>query len=228
MIITPNVQTYVKSYFNCQSAVLGALIEEEGGSGSGGSHWERKVYFDEYMTASVWSAGGKVTLLTLNFFKDTGFYYEVDMTKAENPYFGKNQGCTFAEGGASAAPEYCDATDTSTVCGFDHTYGGYCSTGDRFGSGAAYIRPYSNILCAFPENIDGTNSWGASIYNSQSRCLKVGANPLCLPVTCSGNNMQFTIGGANHDCTEGSTVSTSSGTVTCPANYEVFCARQNC
>ena len=42
--------------------------------------------------------GNKVTQITLHLFKDTGFYYDVDFSLAENIEFGKNKGCDFARG----------------------------------------------------------------------------------------------------------------------------------
>ena len=49
------------------------------------------------MTASVYF-GNKITQITLHLFKDTGYFYDVDFSLAENNYFGKNKGCTFARG----------------------------------------------------------------------------------------------------------------------------------
>ena len=88
MIITETVLAYVQSHFGCSDGVTGGMLEEEGiilfilgGSGSASAHWERKIYLDEMMTASVWSTGLKIGEVTLSLFKDSGFYEEVDMTK---------------------------------------------------------------------------------------------------------------------------------------------------
>lgn len=61
MVILPNVAAYVQAHFGCSNTSVGAAIEDEGGSGSLGSHWERKVFYDDYMTSSVWSSGAKIT-----------------------------------------------------------------------------------------------------------------------------------------------------------------------
>jgi hypothetical protein len=80
MVITSSVKSYVQNFFACSDTTIGALLENQGGSGSAGSHWERSIYYDEMMTASVWPSGLKVTPLTLNLLKDSGFYHTVDLT----------------------------------------------------------------------------------------------------------------------------------------------------
>lgn len=80
MIITHNVVDYVRTYFGCDSEdPVGALLEDEGGQGTSFSHWERKVYMDELMTASDWTPGLRISGLTLSLLKDTGFYFDVDL-----------------------------------------------------------------------------------------------------------------------------------------------------
>lgn len=81
MIITDGVAEYVRTHFGCErdDGPVGALLEDEGGSGTSFSHWERKVFMDELMTASDWTPGLRMSKLTLNLLKDTGFYYDVDL-----------------------------------------------------------------------------------------------------------------------------------------------------
>ena len=49
------------------------------------------------MAASAYTVR-KVTQISLHMFKDTGFYYDVDFSLAENIEFGKDKGCDFARG----------------------------------------------------------------------------------------------------------------------------------
>ena len=48
---SPRVVQAVRRHFNC-SSLAGAEVENDGGGGSAGSHWERRVYMDEFMTAT--------------------------------------------------------------------------------------------------------------------------------------------------------------------------------
>ena len=53
-IVTPKVLSYAKNYFNCPS-LTGVPLENEGTSGSLGSHWEKDIFYNEYMTSSITS-----------------------------------------------------------------------------------------------------------------------------------------------------------------------------
>lgn len=43
MIITPMVQSTVRSFFGC-SSMEGAEVEDDLGTGSAGSHWEQRLF----------------------------------------------------------------------------------------------------------------------------------------------------------------------------------------
>lgn len=75
MVILPNVLAYVQTYFGCSDGTTGALLEDSGGSGSLGSHWERSVYYDEVLTGSNFDTNRRISALTLNAFKDTNYFY---------------------------------------------------------------------------------------------------------------------------------------------------------
>jgi len=40
--------TRLKNHFNCPT-LEGGYLENEGGTGSAGSHWERKIFFNEVL-----------------------------------------------------------------------------------------------------------------------------------------------------------------------------------
>jgi leishmanolysin len=82
----------VREYFNCQS-IEGAPLENEGRVGSIGSHWERKVFMNEYMTASD-IADSKISIITLGLLEGTG-WYKPEYTMADNFYWGNGKGCGF-------------------------------------------------------------------------------------------------------------------------------------
>ncbi len=55
-LTTPRVSAVASSYFGCNDATLkGAPLENNGGSGSLGAHWERSVIYNDMMTASSMS-----------------------------------------------------------------------------------------------------------------------------------------------------------------------------
>lgn len=55
-IVSPRVQQETRRMFGCDSA-QGALLEDEGNSGSTGSHWETRLFEGELMLASASFAG---------------------------------------------------------------------------------------------------------------------------------------------------------------------------
>ena len=51
IIKTPRVLELAKQYYGCDD-IDGIPLENDGGSGSKGAHWERSLLGDEFMTAS--------------------------------------------------------------------------------------------------------------------------------------------------------------------------------
>ena len=80
LLITPKVKQFGAEYFGC-TTLSGVELENEGGSGSMGSHWERVLLFNEYMTSSDFRYPS-VSGFTLALMADTG-WYDVDSSLAE-------------------------------------------------------------------------------------------------------------------------------------------------
>lgn len=105
IVTSPHVVREFQAYYGCtttntnnngggippQITLLGPELEDEGGEFSGGSHWDRRIAFEELLTAST---GNKLSRLTLAFFDDTGFY-SVNYSAAEYTSFGRGAGCSF-------------------------------------------------------------------------------------------------------------------------------------
>jgi hypothetical protein len=99
------VQTYIldiepltsrlREYFGC-STLEGAYLENQGDAGSAGSHFERKVFMNEFMTASA-VPDAVISVFFLDFLKGTG-WYDVDYSMAEPFNWGKGKGCSFLDG----------------------------------------------------------------------------------------------------------------------------------
>ena len=80
-----------RNHYNCQS-LTGVELEDNGGSGSASSHFERMSLFNEMMTASSFK-DSSYSNFTLALLYDTG-WYDLDFSLAEHFYFGKNKGCS--------------------------------------------------------------------------------------------------------------------------------------
>ena len=82
-----------KKYYNCDN-VEGIELEEYGGEGTAGSHWEERILLGEYMTGVVYNEDQAISEFTLAVLEDLGFYKANYYTGGLMRY-GKNKGCDF-------------------------------------------------------------------------------------------------------------------------------------
>jgi len=84
----------LRAHFNCPT-LEGAYLENQGGSGSFGAHFERRIFFNEFMTAND-IRDPRFSEFTLALLEGTGWYKPV-YTMAEPMTYGKNAGCAFLD-----------------------------------------------------------------------------------------------------------------------------------
>lgn len=94
-VITPRVAQFTQRHFNCPG-MDGFELESSGGAGTAGSHWDKRIGGDEFMTGFV-NPLMPITPLTLSLFEDSGWYF-VDYSSTESFNWGKGLGCTFSMG----------------------------------------------------------------------------------------------------------------------------------
>jgi hypothetical protein len=92
-INSTKVVDVAKKYFNCDN-VIGVELENDGGSGTAGSHWEARVLLGEYMNGVIYSEEQVISEFTLALLEDTGLYKANYYTGGLMRY-GKNKGCDF-------------------------------------------------------------------------------------------------------------------------------------
>ena len=97
-IKTPTVMREARSYYNC-SDILFLPLEDEGGSGSAISHWERSQFNNEIMTASS-VPNSKISVFTLALLEDSG-WYSIDFMLKDDYTFLKNSKCNFNAPGST-------------------------------------------------------------------------------------------------------------------------------
>jgi hypothetical protein len=134
-LITPNLVNFARTYFNCPG-MTGVELENGGASpASTASHWEKRILYYEYMTATQNLQPGTVSGFTLSYFQDTGFY-EVNFTAADNTMtWGKGEGCPWVNNtcGSSWDSRYlCTTFQTQSQaaggqCGYDRKWSGACN-----------------------------------------------------------------------------------------------------
>ncbi|TNV70803.1 hypothetical protein FGO68_gene6814 [Halteria grandinella] len=75
LLQTPRVVAQAQKHFAC-SDITGVPMENEGGSGTAGSHWERALFYNEMMTGSDMVSSFAITDFTLQLLQDSGQYIQ--------------------------------------------------------------------------------------------------------------------------------------------------------
>jgi len=168
----PGLTDRLRAHFNC-STLEGAYLENQGASFSIGSHFERRIFFNELMTGST-IRDTRFSEFTLAFLEETG-WYQVDYKYAEPMTYGKDKGCDFLNqlcvnqttleprskefcGKLTAIGNYwtrrgvgvCGAssimTDASLSQGFDY-WGNKTTVIDQYADNCPTVQMYKNIDC---------------------------------------------------------------------------------
>ena len=92
-INSPKVINVAKKYFNCQN-IKGVELENSGGEGTAGSHWEARILLGDYMNGVIYTEEQVISEFTLALLEDTGCYKANYYTGGLMRY-GKNKGCDF-------------------------------------------------------------------------------------------------------------------------------------
>eukprot|EP00003_Mantamonas_plastica_P000300 TRINITY_DN1028_c0_g1_i4.p1 TRINITY_DN1028_c0_g1~~TRINITY_DN1028_c0_g1_i4.p1 ORF type:complete len:295 (+),score=58.79 TRINITY_DN1028_c0_g1_i4:899-1783(+) len=127
-IILPSVLSKARDQFSCfNNQLTGVQLEDGGGSGTARSHWERRLFKDDYMAGSV-PQRPVFSAVSLALLEDTGFY-KADYGKAETMGWGNGAGCTFFNGACSewTLEGYTCSEEGETSCSFDLRDKAVCS-----------------------------------------------------------------------------------------------------
>ena len=91
-ITSKKVIEQARKHFNC-SSLNKIPLENQGGEGSVGSHWESRYMLGDYMISTDYPDSA-ISDITLALFEDSGFY-KVNYYSGGLFKFGKNKGCDF-------------------------------------------------------------------------------------------------------------------------------------
>ena len=109
-IISSKALSKAREHFNC-SPLSFIPLENQGGEGSIGGHWESRYMLGDYMISTDFQ-DNTTSDITLALFEDTGFY-KVNYYTGSLFKFGKNKGCDFfnkncIENEKANFEEFCD------------------------------------------------------------------------------------------------------------------------
>ena len=126
-IISPKCVLKARQHFNCGS-LSGVPLENQGGEGSVGSHWESRYMLGDYMISTDY-IDTTLSDISLALFEDTG-YYQVNYYSGGLFKFGKNKGCDFINkkcinNGNPLSEEFCTSSKKK-MCSATRTMKSFC------------------------------------------------------------------------------------------------------
>ncbi|KAF2075002.1 hypothetical protein CYY_003698 [Polysphondylium violaceum] len=150
MITSPSVVEYSKKHFGCSDAI-GFELEDSGGSGTKGSHWEKRTGAEEIMTGYI-SELLPVTNLTLSLLYDTGWYIP-NFAFGEEIGWGKNMGCDWMND--------CNPSSWNQLGYFCEKRGQLGCTANRDGKGVCQVKHYSASIPGIYQHFNSTTFGGS-------------------------------------------------------------------
>lgn len=206
-ITMPEVVNFAKSFFACNN-IPGVPLENNGGSGSAGSHWEKLFLPQEYMNPTVENPG-VLSDFTMTFLRATG-WYQIAAGASQRYDWGQNSGCGVFNICPQNSTGYCSAAQVSqTICSSEWMSKGSCIQDKTFSSGC-YVKRSQEHTCLFngPWQTLSSNS-NQEAFEPGARCINYkglgGYMAQCHKTTCSASGISITVGKNTVTCgtTEG-------------------------
>ena len=110
---SPILVNEARKHFNCPQ-IQAIPLEDDGGDGSKGGHFERVVFGDETMVSED-VATAKFSRMTLALMKDSG-WYDIDLSKGDHYTWGKGEGCAMFN-------KTCNNSTIEETCDSNNNYG---------------------------------------------------------------------------------------------------------
>jgi len=237
VVNVPVLTDRLRKYFGC-SNVPGAIMENNGGSGTDDSHFEKKFFLYENMVTGSHS-GKRVSELSLALFEASG-WYAPDYSYAEPFFYGQGQGCNFINGQCSSSQasftEFC--TGSGRTCTFMGHSGGRCYSDDKT-QGCRYVNPDNDYHCENDDGADNARFPNMEVYGRgegskcftgdlNSRKSTNGGTSFCFKYNCIGSGssteLEILLGRTSVTCERAGKVSVDGyyGSINCP-DPEEFC-----
>ncbi|TYH18550.1 hypothetical protein ES288_A05G280700v1 [Gossypium darwinii] len=125
-VVLPRVVMHSRHHYGAFSEnFTGLELEDGGGRGTSGSHWEKRLLMNEIMTGSV-DTKSVVSKMTLALLEDSG-WYQANYSMADHLDWGHNQGTDFLTSPCNLwkGAYHCNTTNLSG-CTYNREAEGYC------------------------------------------------------------------------------------------------------
>lgn len=226
-----SVTAFAKSYYSCNT-LTGLPLENEGGSGSSGSHWEKLFMFNEFMNPTT-DPRASISQFTLQVLRETG-HYIISEEAAQDFSWGANDGCNHFK----ICPQSQTTSESCTVdgrfaCSADFTSYGTCGMSSF--SNSCLQKQSSRSYCDLEFDKERLVVEADEAVHITSSCFEWGntnnssyVNTKCHKNECLDNNSKIKIAlatGQEYTCTTSHEVIAIPGqtsTIQCP-NIGEFC-----
>ncbi|BAT82728.1 hypothetical protein LR48_Vigan01g333400 [Vigna angularis] len=191
-VVLPRVVMHSRHHYAAFSGnFTGLELEDGGGRGTSGSHWEKRLLMNEIMTGSV-DTRSVVSKMTLALLEDSG-WYKANYSMADQLDWGRNQGTEFVTSPCNLwkGAYHCNTTQFSG-CTYNREAEGYCPiltySGDlpqwaryfpqankggqsSLADYCTYFVAYSDGSCTDTSSARAPDSMLGEIRGSNSRCM---------------------------------------------------------
>lgn len=170
-IVAPELIAYAKEYYNCNT-IVGIPLENNGQTGTAGSHWEKTWFPDEYMNPTIENPG-IISYFTFKVLEASG-WYTFEAGSAQNYTWGRNEGCSYFKFCPANELEYCPAELLNkNTCYSNFKSKAYCSPMADFIGVCRLTRAIPATIC-YKSYADPTNSSRVEFetYGPHSRCIE--------------------------------------------------------
>lgn len=139
IITIPDVVNYARSYFNCPT-LPGVPLENEGGEGTAGSHWEKTFLPHEYMNPTT-ANPGIISEFTFSLLRGSGWYRT--MTGGSQRFdWGQGSGCGYFNHCPPSHQGTCtDSQVGFATCSADYDAKALCIKDSSYGTGCPRKSP---------------------------------------------------------------------------------------
>ncbi|CAD8091415.1 unnamed protein product [Paramecium primaurelia] len=249
---TPRLKQLVENHFGC-SNLLGGTMEDQSGSGTAGSHFERSIFQNDLMTGSILTGDSLFTEFTFALLEDTGFY-RVTKHVSDVLLWGLDKGCDFYQYQCYSDTQYeefCSDPydpDDSDDNLFDHLSCSYAQTGIGVCINDGLVEcPYYAVIpsldCRDASNYNATLFDGSNFYfGYDSMCVRGGLTNKgkqlylgfsCFKYSCDEDDyLTIIVDGVQYDCSSGGSQPSFDTNkyqygFLCPDNPEEICQSNN-
>jgi len=181
-----------REHFGC-SSLDGVPLEDGGDRSTHDSHWEKRLFRNEYMTGSS-DHTAVISKISLALLEDTG-WYQVEYGHAEDLEWGRGMGCSFVNARCSEWDDrkgYFCTQPGAKGCTTDRSAMGYCNLirhrselssavryfpdsyyggSDALADFCPYVAAYANGICSDTRNQPENPVFGEN-FGDDSKCFE--------------------------------------------------------